>query len=143
LDGETNLKIRQGLSKLSYLVDSIHLRDFLAEIECENPNQHLYEFSGNIRLETDHSKIPLGPDQILLRGSKLQNTKWIYGVVIYTGHDTKLMMVGNLIWLFIIYSNIIYCCFIKKIIIFNQIIKRIQTSRRLSDHKSIRQLINS
>ena len=40
-------------------------------------------------------KIPLGPDQLLLRGSKLQNTKWIYGCVIYTGHDTKLMMNSN------------------------------------------------
>lgn len=34
---------------------------------------------------------PLGPDQILLRGSLLRNTSWIFGVVIYTGHDTKLM----------------------------------------------------
>ena len=37
--------------------------------------------------------IPLGTDQILLRGSQLKNTIWIYGIVIYSGHDTKLMMV--------------------------------------------------
>ena len=29
--------------------------------------------------------------QILLRDSKLQNTDYIYGVVIFTGHDTKVM----------------------------------------------------
>lgn len=35
--------------------------------------------------------IPLGLDQMLLRGSMLRNTNYIYGVVIYTGHETKLM----------------------------------------------------
>ena len=38
--------------------------------------------------------IPLGADQILLRGSQLRNTAWIYGIVIYSGHETKLMMVS-------------------------------------------------
>uniref|UniRef100_A0A8C7Z2B2 Phospholipid-transporting ATPase n=1 Tax=Oryzias sinensis TaxID=183150 RepID=A0A8C7Z2B2_9TELE len=38
-----------------------------------------------------HSAVPLGPDQILLRGAQLRNTQWIHGVVVYTGHDTKLM----------------------------------------------------
>lgn len=33
----------------------------------------------------------MGPDQVLLRGAMLRNTKWVFGVVIYTGHDTKLM----------------------------------------------------
>lgn len=93
LDGETNLKIRQGLPRLSSLIDSNHLKEFKAEIDCENPNQHLYEFAGNLRIENESDVIPIGPDQILLRGSQLQNTKWVYGVVIYTGHESKLMMV--------------------------------------------------
>lgn len=44
-------------------------------------------------LNFNYSEIPVGPDQILLRGSLLQNTKWVYGVVIYTGHETKIMKV--------------------------------------------------
>lgn len=35
--------------------------------------------------------IPLGPDRILLRGAMLRNTSWVFGIVIYTGHETKLM----------------------------------------------------
>ena len=35
--------------------------------------------------------VPLCPDQVLLRGAKLQNTNWAFGLVIYTGHETKLM----------------------------------------------------
>ncbi|TNN73046.1 putative phospholipid-transporting ATPase IA [Liparis tanakae] len=59
-------------------------------MECESPNRHLYDFVGNLRLD-GHSTMPLGPDQILLRGAQLRNTQWIHGVVVYTGHDTKLM----------------------------------------------------
>lgn len=33
----------------------------------------------------------LGPDQLLLRGAMLRNTSWIFGIVVYTGHETKLM----------------------------------------------------
>uniref|UniRef100_A0AAY4D8R1 Phospholipid-transporting ATPase n=1 Tax=Denticeps clupeoides TaxID=299321 RepID=A0AAY4D8R1_9TELE len=72
LDGETNLKIRQGLQITSEMKDIDSL-------------MHLYEFVGNIRT------VPLGPDQILLRGAQLRNTQWVHGVVVYTGHDTKLM----------------------------------------------------
>lgn len=29
---------------------------------------------------------------MLLRGSSLRNTEWVYGVTIYAGHDSKVMM---------------------------------------------------
>ncbi len=32
-----------------------------------------------------------GPDQLLQRGARLQNTKWATGIVLYTGHETKLL----------------------------------------------------
>lgn len=59
-------------------------------IECETPNRHLYEFTGIIR-PSQRQTFPLGPDQLLLRGSRLKNTEWVYGVVVFTGHDSKLM----------------------------------------------------
>ncbi|XP_033995506.1 phospholipid-transporting ATPase IA isoform X4 [Trematomus bernacchii] len=90
LDGETNLKIRQGLRVTSDIRDIESLMRLSGKMECESPNRHLYEFVGNLRLE-GHSTIPLGPDQILLRGGQLRNTQWVHGVVVYTGHDTKLM----------------------------------------------------
>ncbi|XP_040903866.1 probable phospholipid-transporting ATPase IA isoform X2 [Toxotes jaculatrix] len=90
LDGETNLKIRQGLQLTADIKDIDSLMRLSGRMECESPNRHLYEFVGNIRLD-GHSTVPLGPDQILLRGAQLRNTQWIHGVVVYTGHDTKLM----------------------------------------------------
>lgn len=41
------------------------------------------------------SAVSLGPDQILLRGTQLRNTQWVFGIVVYTGHDTKLMQVKH------------------------------------------------
>ena len=38
------------------------------------------------------SALPLGPDQLLLRGARLRNTHWIFGIVTYTGHESKLML---------------------------------------------------
>ncbi|XP_026213835.1 phospholipid-transporting ATPase IA isoform X1 [Anabas testudineus] len=90
LDGETNLKIRQGLQVTAEIKDIDSLMRLSGRMECESPNRHLYEFVGNIRLD-GHSTVPLGPDQILLRGAQLRNTQWVHGVVVYTGHDTKLM----------------------------------------------------
>ncbi|XP_012988267.2 phospholipid-transporting ATPase IA isoform X1 [Esox lucius] len=90
LDGETNLKIRQGLQITSEIKDIDSLMRLSGRMECESPNRHLYEFVGNIRLDR-HSTVPLGPDQILLRGAQLRNTQWVHGIVVYTGHDTKLM----------------------------------------------------
>lgn len=52
LDGETNLKIRQGLSSTSRLIDSHELKLFTGTLECEAPNRHLYEFNGVLK-ETD------------------------------------------------------------------------------------------
>ncbi|XP_043917453.1 phospholipid-transporting ATPase IA isoform X2 [Protopterus annectens] len=90
LDGETNLKIRQGLPLTSEIKDLDSLMRLSGRLECESPNRHLYDFVGNIRLDA-HSTVPLGPDQILLRGAQLRNTQWVHGIVVYTGHDTKLM----------------------------------------------------
>ncbi|XP_063045834.1 phospholipid-transporting ATPase IA isoform X2 [Engraulis encrasicolus] len=90
LDGETNLKIRQALHVTSEIKEIDSLMRLSGRMECESPNRHLYEFVGNLRLQ-GHSTVPLGPDQILLRGAQLRNTQWVHGIVVYTGHDTKLM----------------------------------------------------
>ncbi|XP_076070269.1 putative phospholipid-transporting ATPase IA isoform X5 [Mytilus galloprovincialis] len=91
LDGETNLKLRQGLPQTAKLLTHDDLLDLSGTVECELPNRHLYDFVGNIR-PSGRLAIPVGPDQLLLRGAMLRNTKWIFGVVIYTGHESKLML---------------------------------------------------
>lgn len=38
------------------------------------------------------SKVSLNADNILLKGSILRNTDFVYGICVYTGHHTKIMM---------------------------------------------------
>ncbi|VDM53665.1 unnamed protein product [Angiostrongylus costaricensis] len=90
LDGETNLKIKQALSITSTMTTLEKISDFKANIECELPNRHVNEFSGNLVYQGSY--FPFGIDQLLLRGARLKNTPWIFGAIIYTGHDAKLLM---------------------------------------------------
>ncbi|CAK8565342.1 unnamed protein product [Lathyrus sativus] len=89
LDGETNLKLKQGLEVTSSLNEDFKFRDFKAAVKCEDPNANLYSFVGS--MEFDGQKYPLSPQQLLLRDSKLRNTDYVYGAVIFTGHDTKVI----------------------------------------------------
>jgi phospholipid-translocating ATPase len=89
LDGETNLKIKQALEVTLDLQEDIKFREVRQTIKCEDPNANLYSFVGS--MEWRGQQYPLSPLQLLLRDSKLRNTDYIYGAVIFTGHDTKAM----------------------------------------------------
>jgi phospholipid-transporting ATPase len=90
LDGETNLKIRNSLDE-TLALDSIEkLQSLQAFVECDLPNNMLYTFNGNL-VFPDGRKVPIAPNNMLLRGAALRNTKWILGLVIYTGGDTKVV----------------------------------------------------
>ncbi|KAH9607425.1 hypothetical protein KSS87_007515 [Heliosperma pusillum] len=89
LDGETNLKVKRSLEVTLPLDDDAAFKGFKAMIRCEDPNSSLYTFIGN--LEFEREIFPIDPSQILLRDSKLRNTAYVYGVVIFTGHDSKVM----------------------------------------------------
>ncbi|XP_075479097.1 putative phospholipid-transporting ATPase 4 [Primulina tabacum] len=87
LDGETNLKAKKSLESTLDLDEDAEFGGFRATIRCEDPNPSLYTFVGNFERETEC--YPLSPCQVLLRDSKLQNTDYVYGVVIFSGPDTK------------------------------------------------------
>ncbi|KAK7317742.1 hypothetical protein RJT34_02215 [Clitoria ternatea] len=89
LDGETNLKLKQGLEVTSLLQGDHNFQKFKATVKCEDPNANLYSFVGS--LEFEGHKYALSPLQLLLRDSKLRNTDYIFGGVIFTGHDTKVI----------------------------------------------------
>ncbi|CAO2840230.1 unnamed protein product [Amaranthus hypochondriacus] len=89
LDGETNLKIKRAPEVTSPMDDDSSFKEFKGVIKCEDPNPNLYTFVGN--LEYEREVFPIDPNQILLRDSKLRNTAFVYGVVIFTGHDSKVM----------------------------------------------------
>uniref|UniRef100_A0A2C9JYJ6 Phospholipid-transporting ATPase n=1 Tax=Biomphalaria glabrata TaxID=6526 RepID=A0A2C9JYJ6_BIOGL len=91
LDGETNLKVRQALEDTSELGDDLtKLAEFNAEITSEPPNNRLSKFEG--KMQWNNKTYSLDNEKILLRGCILRNTQWCYGLVVFAGRDTKLMM---------------------------------------------------
>ncbi|EYC40857.1 hypothetical protein Y032_0593g406 [Ancylostoma ceylanicum] len=91
LDGETNLKTRGALPETAEMGDNLDaISKFDGEIICEAPNNKLDKFQG--KLIWQGREMPITNDNILLRGCILKNTRWCYGLVIFAGKDTKLMM---------------------------------------------------
>ena len=93
LDGETNLKLKQAIPETADLVSSGELSRLSGRIRSEQPNSSLYTYEGTLTMLAGggEKELPLAPDQLLLRGAMLRNTPWIHGVVVFTGHETKLM----------------------------------------------------
>ncbi|XP_033107552.1 probable phospholipid-transporting ATPase IM [Anneissia japonica] len=90
LDGETNLKVKQALPETSPLGQDLEkLGNFNGEVQCEAPNNRLDRYEGT--LNWGEEKFSLNNDQLLLRGCRIRNTQWCYGIVIFAGKDTKLM----------------------------------------------------
>lgn len=49
------------------------------------------EVEGSLAGVVMNEPISLGPENLLIRGSSIQNTDWVMGIVVNTGKDTKLM----------------------------------------------------
>jgi phospholipid-transporting ATPase len=95
LDGEVNLKIKQALPQTASILNPADMSKLQGVIKSEQPNNRLYNYDGALSLSTygsQHRDLPLDPSQLLLRGAQLRNTSWVYGIVIFTGHETKLML---------------------------------------------------
>ena len=60
-------------------------------INCEQPNPSIDSFQGNFD-NGYGNKVTMSQEQLLLRGAILRNTKWVAGVVVYVGRDTKLSL---------------------------------------------------
>ncbi|KAJ2760709.1 aminophospholipid translocase, partial [Coemansia nantahalensis] len=94
LDGETNLKVKQALPETAGLLTPADLCGLRGHLKTELPNDSLYTFEGTLVSEggkLGFRECALDPTQVLLRGAILRNTDWIYAVVVFTGHETKLM----------------------------------------------------
>ena len=86
LDGESALKPRECFNY-------INLENYNQfEIHIDKPNKNIYQIDGYvIKNNNNNEKIFFNNSHILLRGGTLKNVDYIYGIIIYSGNDTKLM----------------------------------------------------
>jgi phospholipid-translocating ATPase len=92
LDGETNLKSRNAVPALSHLRSAA---DCAASanafrVDCDCPDNNMYRLNGAVRIGDQSS--PLDLTMTLLRGTVLRNTRWVIGVVLFTGEQTKIVL---------------------------------------------------
>lgn len=103
LDGEKALKQKIGPKGVAgfFNVDGEQKTTFeiKGKVESDPPNPHLYELDCKLHLtisDTNGSEtevnLPCNAKQLLLKGAKLKNTKWVVGIVLYTGHNNKLIL---------------------------------------------------
>ncbi|KFV94225.1 putative phospholipid-transporting ATPase IG, partial [Eurypyga helias] len=95
LDGESNFKTHYAVRDTTVLCTDEAIDTLTATIECEQPQPDLYKFVGRIiiyRSNQEPIARSLGPENLLLKGATLKNTKKIYGVAVYTGMETKMAL---------------------------------------------------
>jgi phospholipid-transporting ATPase len=88
LDGESNLKSRYARQETA----DKHPESgpISGALICELPNRNIYEFTAYMDL--NGVQVPVGPNNIILRGCEVKNTAWVVGVVAYAGRETKAML---------------------------------------------------
>jgi len=103
LDGESTLKPREALIPISNLIkDDNAIADLKFIIEVDHPDNHIYACEGTIILDKkynfDIKNVLLRVSLLLkfiyikfLKGCTLKNVDYVYGIIVYTGKETKLM----------------------------------------------------
>ncbi|PXF46192.1 Phospholipid-transporting ATPase IA [Gracilariopsis chorda] len=91
LDGESNLKRTLCAAPTSDLKYPSELLSLHGKVRAQQPATALYDFDASILL-SGHEPAPLSASNLLLRGSILRNTSYVYGLAVYTGFDTKVAL---------------------------------------------------
>ncbi|RHY18978.1 hypothetical protein DYB32_010302, partial [Aphanomyces invadans] len=92
LDGESNMKVRQAMQcTMTKCRSPAELLALKGMVQCEHPNNGINTFQGVLHLNGGE-KESIAHKSILLRGCIIRNTEWVFGFVINTGQDTKIMM---------------------------------------------------
>ena len=91
LDGETNLKRRRALYETNCCREIASLGEMSAKIYAEAPTKIMHTFVGSMHLKGSEQK-PLTLENLIMRGTTLQNTQYAIGVCVYTGQDTRIVM---------------------------------------------------
>ncbi len=91
LDGETNLKYKHSVKHINKLCKTEkEMTDLQGIIECSQPSEFINDFNGFYTYESNGERIPIDRQNLLLRGTSLQETFCVYGIVVYTGFNTKI-----------------------------------------------------
>ena len=91
LDGESNLKEKYVVENLKNMDISLNeLSSLSGNLITNYSDENLNEWEGQLNYNT-LKDIYCTMDNMMLKGTILKNTEYIYGIVVYAGHQTKIM----------------------------------------------------
>ena len=99
LDGEKTLKQKESPKELANKLNDNNKEplegfNISGHVITDPPNQDLYLLSKIMKIRLNNGPeetIPLSAKQLLLKGAKLKNTPFAIGIIVYVGHDCKIM----------------------------------------------------
>ena len=69
-----------------------YVKNIKGILKYEEPNSNMNSFIGRLKLESFPRASNINLENFVMRGATLKNVKYIYGLVVYTGMETKMMM---------------------------------------------------
>ncbi|CDW72469.1 cation transport atpase [Stylonychia lemnae] len=100
LQGENDL-LKKVCDRLLYQIinpeDPKTVKNLKGSIISDSTNASQYNFTANMYLHQSSNRqnvikrVQIDEKQLILRGCKVKNTKWVMGLIIAAGHDTNLM----------------------------------------------------
>ena len=96
---DTTRKLRVSVVLPKYTPRKLSAYDdhrYICALTTEPPNASVHTFQGKLTLppfdrDGEAMDIPLGAENVILRGAVIRNTEWVIGVAFFTGSDTKLV----------------------------------------------------
>jgi magnesium-transporting ATPase (P-type) len=95
LDGEANMKPKFGRSSTAYLNSDEIAGELQGDITVNAPVKELDKVEGIIRFTNTQGKEvteTIGPENVVFKGCTIKNTTDVYGVCLYTGMESKVML---------------------------------------------------
>ncbi|SBS91923.1 guanylyl cyclase, putative [Plasmodium ovale curtisi] len=91
LNGETNLNKKCCVNETRNETSIYGICNIKGRVICEKPNSNMESFNGSLKLDAHPRATSLSINNVVFKGSYIKNTDYIFGVIIYTGTDTKIM----------------------------------------------------
>jgi phospholipid-translocating ATPase len=92
LDGETDWKLRKAVGMTQKVRPPQDIVNIRAHVRTLPPNEFIYDFKGYMLDEDTQHKEPLSLDNTLWANTVLASTGFIWGLVLYTGIETRAQM---------------------------------------------------
>ncbi|CRG96436.1 guanylyl cyclase, putative [Plasmodium gallinaceum] len=91
LNGETNLNKKYCVNETRNETSIYGVCNIKGRIVCEKPDSNMESFNGSLKLDAHPRATSLSINNVVFKGSHIKNTDYIFGVIIYTGVDTKII----------------------------------------------------